>query len=200
MNATNNEQQSKNNQWYVLRGEMKYGPYEYGVLIHMLQKGEVQDYNYAWAPHLEKWTLIGELPEFSKDRLNILLNSKDQNVKGAFFQRQHDRLDLKTPVYGHNEHQFFDGETISVSENGALVLLNTPLLLPGQDILIHFLTSDKNSKGFNIIARIVRKNFTKQRINVKSGLHYALRFEQISDLGKMQIKKILNQFENVSNS
>lgn len=177
-------------QWYILRGEMKYGPYDYSVLINMLQRGEVQDYNYVWAPHLEKWTLIGELADFSKDRLTIVMNSHPE-LKQAFLQRQFDRLDLKTSIYGHNEHQFFDGETISVSENGALALLNTPLLLPGQEILLHFRQSEANSVAFNTIARIVRKNFSKQRINVHSGLHYAVRFEQLPKFALEQIKHLI---------
>lgn len=180
-------------QWYILRGDMKYGPYEYGVMLTMLQKGEVQDYNYVWAPHLENWHLLGELPDFSRDRLARLLNSNDKNeLKNSFLQRQHARQDITIPVYGHNEHQFFDGESLSLSENGALILLNTPLLLPGQDILVHFHQSEINKLPFNAIVQIVRKNFTRQRINVKSGLHYAVRFLEIPDTGKKQIKEIMN--------
>lgn len=175
-------------QWYILRGEMKYGPYEYRSLITMIQNGELFDYNYIWAAHLENWTLLGDLQEFSKDRLCRLIETKD-HISGAFKERKFPRVDLVTPIYAHNDHNFFDGQTLSVSENGALVLLNDPLLQLGQQILIHFRSSDVNAKPFNALCEIVRKNFSKQRLNVKSGLHYAVRFLNVQDQGMTQLTK-----------
>lgn len=175
-------------QWYILRGDMKYGPYEYKALISMIQNGELYDYNYVWASHIDNWTLVGDLQEFSKDRLCRLIETKD-HLAGAFKARQFPRVDLSTPVYAHNDHTFFDGQTLSVSENGALVLLNDPLLLPGQKVLLHFRTSDVNPQTFNVLCEVVRKNYSKQRLNVKSGLHYAVRFLQVQDQGSNQLTK-----------
>lgn len=172
--------------WYILRGEMKYGPYEYKALIRMIQNGELFDYNYVWAPHMENWTLVGDLQEFSKDRLCRLIETKD-HLAGAFKDRKAPRVDLAVPVYAHNDQLFFDGQTLSISENGALILLNDPLLLPGQQVLVHFRKSEKNPEGFNVLGEIVRKNYSKQRLNVKSGLHYAVRFLQVQDHGKAQL-------------
>jgi hypothetical protein len=177
-------------QWYILRGEMKYGPYEYGIIIQMLQKGEVQDYNYVWAPHLSTWTLLGDVPDFAMDRLAGLIMNRDQKTHG-FVIREFARVDHKIPLYGHNEHHFFDGESLSISENGALVLLNTPLLVPGSDLVMHFKTG--KTEPFNVVAQVVRKNFSKSRINVKSGLHYAVRFLQVPERGLNTLKKLINE-------
>lgn len=177
-------------EWYILRGEMKYGPYEYGALIHMIQTGELFDYNYAWAPHMESWMLLGDLPEFSKDRLARLIETQD-HLSGAFIRRGSPRKEVDIDVYAHNDHKFSDGKCTSISENGALVLLNDPLLLPGQEIVIHFRNGENNTTGFNVKAEIIRKNFSKQRINVKSGLHYAVRFLQVQKSGQDQIKNML---------
>lgn len=174
-------------QWYILRGEMKYGPYDYRSLITMIQNSELFDYNYVWAPHLENWTLVSDLQEFSKDRLCRLIETRDHVAEGAFKDRKFPRIDLVTPIYAHNDHDFFDGQTLSVSENGALVLLNDPLLLPGQKVLLHFRTSEVNPKSFNVLCEIIRKNYSKQRLNVKSGLHYAVRFLQVQDHGMAQL-------------
>lgn len=183
MNTATNSAQT----WYVLRGEMKYGPYEYKSLITMLQNGELYDYNFIWAPHLENWTLLGELPEFSKDRLCRLIETKD-HLAGTFKDRKAERRDVVVPVFAHNQEHFFDGHTLSISANGALILMNDPLLLPNQKVLIHFRQSDLNPNSFNVEAEIIRKNFSKQRLNVKSGLHYAVRFLQVPEAGQSQIK------------
>lgn len=171
------------NQWYILRGELKYGPYDYRSLISMLQNGELFDYNYVWSGHLENWTLLGDLQEFSKDRMCRLLES-GEDLADAFKERQGPRVNLEVPVYAHNNQSMFDGHTITVSENGALVLLNDPLLLPGQTILMNFRPFELNPQSFNVLCEIVRKNYSKQRLNVKSGLHYAVRFLQVQSPGK----------------
>lgn len=179
--------------WYILRGENKYGPFEYGAMLAMIQKGELFDYNYIWAPGMENWDLLGDVPEFSKDRLALLIQTKDP-VSHAFIQRAADRADIKIPLLAHNEDHFFDGECVSVSENGALVLLNNPLLLPGQQILIHFKTTEFLDQSFNVLAQIVRKNFSRQRLNVKSGLHYAIRFLQVQSTGEKEIKSLIKNY------
>lgn len=46
-----------------------------------------------------------------------------------------------------------------------------------------------NPEPFNILCEIVRKNYSKQRLNVKSGLHYAVRFLQVSETGTAQLTK-----------
>jgi hypothetical protein len=178
-------------QWYILRGEMKYGPYEYSALIHMIQTGELFDYNYVWAPHLESWMLLGDMQEFSKDSLARLIQAQD-HLAGAFIKRGSPRLTCDIDVYAHNDYNFFDGKCTSISDNGALVLLNDPLLLPGQEIIIHFRGgSENNATAFNVKAEVIRKNFTKQRLNVKSGLHYAVRFLQVQKEGQDQIKNLI---------
>ncbi len=174
--------------WFILRGEMQYGPYEYRSLITMIQKGELQDYNYCWAPHLDRWTLVGDLPEFSKDSLLNVIENKGHTV--GYKDRKHNRVEVNKaiPIFAHNDHRFFDGYTISISENGALILMNDPLLLPTQKLLIQFRECDLNPQAFNVEAEIVRKNYTKQRLNVKSGLHYAVRFTQVQEHGVVQLK------------
>ncbi|MGZ3772626.1 MAG: PilZ domain-containing protein [Pseudobdellovibrionaceae bacterium] len=179
---------TNSDQWYILRGEMKFGPYDYRSLISMLQAGELLDYNYVWAPHLENWTLVSELQEFSKDRLCLLLTTKDP-LASAFKTREWPRVNLATPIYAHNDNNFFDGHTVSVSEKGALVLLNDLLLLPGEKILLHFRNSEMNPQNFNVLCEIIRKNFSKQRLNVKSGLHYAVRFLSVQNQGMVQLTK-----------
>lgn len=178
------------NQWYILRGETKYGPFEYGAMIRMLQTNELYDYNYVWAPHMDSWTLLNEIPDFSRDRLARLIENNAE-VKSAFIPRRSPRIEMLIPVFGHNDHLFFDGHSTCLSENGALLFLNTPLLLPGQDLLVHFRRDEQNSEAFNVAAQIVRKNFARRRLNVKSGLQYAVRFTQVSKLGREALKNFI---------
>ncbi|MCB0369307.1 MAG: DUF4339 domain-containing protein [Bdellovibrionales bacterium] len=188
------KQESK---WFILRGENKFGPFEYTSMLDMIQNGELFDYNYIWANHLEGWMPLGEVPEFSKDRLALLIKSKDP-MSLSFFQRGADRAEVKIPVYGYNESYFFDGQTLSVSVNGALVMINNPLLLPGQKVLLHFKECEVSPKSFNVLGQIVRKNFSRQRLNVKSGIHYAVKFLETQEWGEDQLKHLVDLFQEVN--
>lgn len=176
------------NQWFILRGDLKYGPYDYRSILMMLQKGELFEYNYVWASHLENWTMLGDIQDFSKDRMCLLLKEQGE-LSDAFIERTGPRVQMEIPVYAHNNHSMCDGHTISLSENGALVLLNDPLLLPGQKVLLSFRSSELNPQPFNVLCEIIRKNYSRQRLNVKSGLHYAVRFLQVQNSGKNQLTK-----------
>lgn len=173
--------------WYILRGETQYGPYDYAVMIRMVQNNEIQDYNYVWAPHLDGWMMLGECPDFSKDRLALLIR-ENEALRNEFSNREAARKNIKTSILGHNGTTFFDGECTSISENGALVLINTPLLLPQDQVVLHFNSSKTFDQGFKVLAQVVRKNFTKQRLNTKSALQYAVRFLQVQSDGLKQIK------------
>jgi hypothetical protein len=175
--------------WYILRGDTQYGPYDYAVMIRMVQNNEIQDYNYVWAPHLETWLMLGECPDFSKDRLALLIR-ENETLRNEFSKREASRRDVRSPVLGHNGTTFFDGDCHSISQNGALILINTPLLLPEDQIVLHFCSSSTFPEGFKVLAQVVRKNFTKQRLNTKSALQYAVRFLQVQTDGLKQIKTL----------
>lgn len=188
------KQESK---WYILRGENKYGPFEFPSMIAMIQKGELFDYNYVWSPHLEGWQPLGEIEEFSKDRLSLIIKTQDP-LSHAFNRRGSDRAEVIIPIFGHNDEFFFNGQLISISVNGALVLINNPLLLPGQKMILHLSENSVNVKSFNVLAQIVRKNFSRQRLNVKSGLNYAVRFVESPDWAPQQIKDLVALYHKVN--
>ena len=152
-----------------------------------MQKNELMDYNYVWAAHLDSWTPVYQLEEFSKDRFQILLQ-KESEYLNSFIQRRGQRVEVQIPLIGHNSIRFFDGQVTSLSKNGALCLLNTPLVQVGDILKIHIKTNGQDSVSFNIEAEVIRKNFSKQRLNSKSGLYYALRFNDIQTVGVTQIE------------
>lgn len=178
---------SSNNAWFILMGDQKYGPYDYKVIIQMLQSHQLMDYNYVWAPHLSSWTQVGQLPDFSKERFQELIE-KESDVASAFFQRKNIRVNVNVPILGHNHIRFFDGQLVSVSKAGGLCLINSPLVQVGDKLKIHFKQDEKNSVAFNVECEVVRKNFSKQRLNSKSGLYYAIRFYDIQPVGVGQIQ------------
>jgi len=180
------------NDWFVLIGTQKYGPYPYQTVIEMLQSNQLMDYNYVWAEHLESWTPIYQIEDFSKDRFQLILKSESE-LKTAFLKRNGKRIEMKIPFMGHNSIRFFDGEIVSLSESGALCLINSPLAQVGDKIKLHVRVDIATDQSFNLEAQIVRKLYSKKRLNSKSGLHYAVRFDDVQPLGLKQIREWIAQ-------
>lgn len=179
---------SENVSWYVLIGDQKYGPYDYKTIIQMIQSNQLMDFNYVWAEHLENWTPLYLLEDFSKDRFNLILQSKSE-FSSYFIKRKSPRIEVKIPIMGHNTVRFFDGEIVSISQSGALCLLNSPLVQVGDHIKLHIKANQTDEIGFNLEATIIRKNYSKQRLNSKSGLYYAIKFNEVQEIGIRLISK-----------
>lgn len=180
------EIESKDN-WYILHGSQKSGPYDYKRIINMIQKNELMDYSYVWAPHLPKWSQVYSLQEFSKDRFLILKTLPE--YQDAFVVRKNARVSTDVEILGHNNIRFFDGNLTSISEEGALCLINTPLVQVGDKIKIHLKSTKDDGTPFNIEGVIIRKNFSTDRLNSKSGLYYVVGFVDLDPVGLNQIKK-----------
>jgi hypothetical protein len=175
------------NSWYVLVGEQKYGPYEYKSVIRMLQTNQLMDYNYVWAPHLNSWTQIHQLEEFSASKFQLMIQNEPDFMQ-AFVKRTQVRKAVDVPLLGHNHLRFFDGQIVSISEAGGLCLLNSPLIQLGDKLKLHIKSDNETSPAFNVECEVIRKNFSKQRLNSKSGLYYAVRFHDMQPVGLQTIQ------------
>lgn len=162
--------------WYILRHNQKTGPYTYTQMIEQVQKDEVMDYQYVWAPHLEQWTIMAEVEDFSKDRLIRLIEKMPEHF--PFLDRVEQRAESELKIQAHNDLKFFDGECLSLSKKGGLFLLNEPLLRYQTKVHIHIPSQDKNPMPMNIKGIVKSKKYSKVRLNSKSGLHYIILFDE----------------------
>lgn len=182
---------STSNEWHLLKGEHQFGPYTYEDMVRMKQTGLLFDFDYVWSPHLESWTLAGDLAEFGQDRMSRLIEkSPDTDV---FSRRQHERLNVTIPVLIHDDRQLWNGTCQNLSEGGALILIENPLLLPGDVITVHMKAKDVVKQPFNCTAEVLTKRLVKTRIKHDTSLHYAVKFLNTTALGKEQFQQIFKK-------
>jgi hypothetical protein len=177
------------NEWHILKGDAQYGPYSYEDMIVMLQNKTLFDFDLAWAPHMEKWAHLADLPEFSADRLHrIVEKSKGSEV---FQRRTATRAVCSIPAYAHNDQRMWNGTVENLSLGGALIRMENPILLPGDFVTIHLRKSPSIETAFNVTAEILTKRLTKQRIKHDTSIYYAVKFVDVQPFGTEQIKQIL---------
>lgn len=175
------------NEWHVLKGETQYGPYSYEEIIQMTQQKLLFSFDYVWAPHLTAWTTMSDLPEFSHDRIQHLMEKSPD--ADAFNRRKAPRVPVKIPVYCHDNSKFWKGSIENLSSGGALILMENPALLPGDHIHIHFRRQKDAQSAFNSTAEILTKRLIKQKIQYDTNIYYAVRFLTMSSNGSELIEK-----------
>lgn len=177
-------EQTTSNEWHVLKGESKFGPYTYADMIQMMQNKTLFNFDYVWSPHLESWTALAELPDFSPDRLSRVAEASQE----MFARRSTERVVVSLPVVCHDNSRMWTGTCENLSEGGALILMQNPILLPGHMIYLHFRAQNESEIAFNCTAEILAKRLTKQRIQHDTGIHYAVKFLQLLPTGAQQVR------------
>ena len=185
---------STSNEWHVLKGETQYGPYSYEEMIRMMQGSLVYGFDYVWSPHMENWTVLADLEEFSADRLARVVD-QNRTATDVFNRREHERVYCKLPCYVNDQQTLWEGVVENLSEGGALIMMKNPALLPGHVVHLHFRSRDENDVAFNCTAEILTKRLVKTRIQHDTGIHYAVRFINQAPAGSKQISNWINQFK-----
>lgn len=178
--------QSADNKWYVLKSTQRFGPYEYDEMISMMQTRSLFDFDYIWTQGMQSWTPLAEVPSFQENALRDHLAAKKST---AFVERRTPRVTLSVPLYIHNNHTLWTGKTVAVSGNGALIVMNNPILLPGQSISINFKKQAPEDLSFNVTAEILSKKFTRQRIKYDTQVQYAVKFLTKDPSADLQINR-----------
>jgi hypothetical protein len=143
-------------EWFVLKGENKYGPFAYLELVRMLQDKNLYEYDYVWTAALASWKRIAECEDFRSEKIRSLLTSGLPEVDDAFFRRRHARVKYGTTVIVHNDKTVWKGRTVEVSSGGASLIIDYRQLEPGHTVFLHFKAGDE-VPPFNAICSVVNK-------------------------------------------
>jgi hypothetical protein len=183
---------STSDEWHLQKAGTEYGPYTYEEILKMLQDHHIYESDYVWSPHLDVWTEIGSLPEFSSDRISRIVE-KTGNNSDVFHERSHDRVRCNFDVIAHDNSKYWTGKMESISEGGALILMSNPLLLPGELITIHCSENSHIKTSFNTRAEVIAKRLIKGRIEHDTGIYYAVKFFQLQPVGRTQIQQFVKE-------
>ena len=182
---------STSNEWHILKGNTQYGPYTYEQMLLMLQEKTLFGFDYVWSPHMETWAQLGVLAEFSPDRISSL--AKNAGNTKVFINRNHDRANCDWKTYIHNDQKFWLGKIESISLGGALILMENPLLLPGDTLTVHIGKNGDLQIPFNAKGEVLSKRLTKERVTHDSQIYYAFKFNQIQTFGENLIKSYVEK-------
>lgn len=175
--STNLEE--KKEEWFVLKGKDRFGPFSYREIIRMLQEKQVYEFDYVWKAPMKTWSRVAELEVFAAEEIEKMAGSDDPGVQQLFFRRRHARAQHGASLIVHDNHKVWKGESLEISEGGAGIRMSNSMLLPGQKIFVHFKPSD-GLPSFNVMCEVVNKKFVTGVRSSSTPVTYGVRFLAIN--------------------
>lgn len=157
-------------EWFVLKGEHRFGPFGYVEVVRMLQQKVVYPFDFVWNATLSDWKRLAELSEFSQDHIRSLFE-KGGKKTDVFVQRKHKRKKHNGRVIIHDNLSLWKGESFEISKGGVGVTLKNALVVPGQQVFVHF-SGTEGWPSFNAVCEVVSKKFVQDNAPVEYGLRF----------------------------
>jgi c-di-GMP-binding flagellar brake protein YcgR len=195
-NADDNNQSTNVNpteEWFVLKGENKFGPYKHMDMVKFLQQKMIFEFDYAWKASFSDWKRIADIEAFSQEELQKL-QKYSSDMEDSFFRRNHKRVNFKGDIIVHNNNMLWEGHAVEISTGGVGVIMQNSLCIPGDQLYLHFKPS-LGVSAFNAVCEVVSKKYVKGVRDTDAPIRYGLRFLKISKETEKSIEEYseLNQ-------
>lgn len=165
------------NEWFALKGSLRFGPFAYTELIRLLQEKSMHDSDFVWHAGLTDWQKVAELPEFSSNAIRKLRESGQAALDEVFFRRRHARIQHDGSILMHNNQKVFRGKSLEISAGGAGIVLDTSALDVGHQAFLHFKPAS-DLPPFNAVCEIVSRRPVNPTDRLAS-MHYGVKFLKI---------------------
>ncbi len=169
-------------EWFVLKGENRFGPFGYSELIKMLQQKVVFSFDFIWHVGMSDWMRVAEIDEFKPEAIRKL--AQEQGQSDLFFKRQFKRYSFEGRVFVHDNFKLWQGSGFEISQGGVGLRLTNALVVPGQQLTVHF-SRYGEWPSFNALCEVVSKKY----VSDGSPVEYGLRFLSVSPEVQDEFKK-----------
>lgn len=181
-------------EWFVNRGQQKFGPFSYLGLIKALQDKSVFEFDYVWTAGMESWIRIAEHEKFATETIRSLLKSLSTSSEHieVFAQRKHPRILLENDVLVHDNSSVSTGRMVEASIGGSGLVVKNSTLVPGQTVNVHF-ASILGLPAFNAIGEVVSKKYVRSARDRRAPIHYGIRFVKIDAAAETRVKNFFKE-------
>jgi hypothetical protein len=160
-------------EWFVLKGENRFGPFTYTDIVKMLQQKVVFPFDFIWHQGMENWLRLAELEHFKPETIRDLFAKAGK--KDMFTERKFRRKQFQGRVLIHDNLTLWKGEGFEISKGGVGVSMSNSVVVPGQHVFVHFKKYEQ-WPAFNAVCEVVSKKF----VSDDSPVQYGLRFLSVS--------------------
>ncbi len=181
-------------EWYVLKGENKFGPFAFTDVIKMLQQKVVFEFDFVWHPGMSAWKRVAEMPAFASANIKDLKSTLMPEIEEIFFRRRYRRMSYNGTILVHDNKTVWKGQGVEISAGGAGVVMENATLVPGQSLFLHFKPCD-GVPPFNAHCEVVSKKFVEGVKEKSTPIRYGLKFTSVSANTQKMLEEISTRTE-----
>jgi hypothetical protein len=185
---------SNQEEWFVLKGDHRFGPYEYFELIRLTQEKSLNDWDFVWTKRFPKWVRIATLNEFKPETIHSLRETMSERLGGTlneiFFRRRYARAAFEGSILVHNNQRLFKGKSLEMGAGGISLVLQDGDLTVGDKVHVHIKPS-KDTPAFNSSCEVMsRRALSAGDSNAQ--IVFGIKFLEIDERVKSQIDRWAN--------
>ncbi len=170
-------------EWFVLKGENKYGPFAFLDMVKMLQDKKLFEFDYIWTKKLAAWSRVADCADFQPEKIKALRDAGKAKAPEVFFRRRHARAMYRASILLHNNTEVWKGRSLEVSPGGAALIIPSVAIKVGDSLFLHFKAGD-GVPPFNATCTIVSKKELRG-----NEVRYGVKFTSIAQSIQAAIKK-----------
>lgn len=166
-------------EWFILKGENRFGPFGYHDVVRMLQQKVVFPFDLIWHAGLDNWRRVVELEDFHPDTIRSMYSNSKKKTE-VFTERKFPRKAFTGRVVVHDNLSLWKGEGFEISKGGVGINMSNSLVVPGQHVFVHF-RQHEGWPAFNAVCEVVSKKFVSDASPVQYGLRFLSLSQEVQD-------------------
>lgn len=178
--STQENQQNIMAEWYILKGENKFGPFAFTDVIKMLQQKLIFEFDYVWKKGMKAWVRIADMTAFQFENIKKLQETLMPEIQEIFFRRRHRRVKYGATILVHDNQSVWKGKSVEISQGGAGIIMDNAMIVPGQKLYLHFKPGD-GVPPFNAVCEVVSKKYDENVKEKNASVLYGVKFTNISE-------------------
>jgi hypothetical protein len=192
--SSNEAASNQQEEWFVLKGDHRFGPYEYLELIRLTQEKSLNDWDFVWTKRFPKWVRIATLNEFKPQTIQSLRETLSERLGGTvneiFFRRRYARASFEGSILVHNNQKLFKGKSLEMGAGGISLILQDGDLSVGDKVHVHIKPS-KDTPAFNSSCEVMSRRALSAG-DSSSQVVFGIKFLAIDQRVKSQIDRWAN--------
>lgn len=189
--ATSVQTEHQPEEWFVLKGDHRFGPYEYLELVRLTQEKSLNDWDFVWTKRFPKWVRIAALSEFKPEAIQALRETLSERLGGTlnevFFRRRYARAAFEGSILVHNNQRLFKGKSLEMGAGGISLVLQDGDLSVGDKVHVHIKPS-KDTPAFNSSCEVMSRRAVSAG-DSRAQIVFGIKFLELDDRVKSQIDR-----------
>lgn len=165
---------SQDGEWYILKGDNRFGPFSYLDVVRMLQQKAVFPFDMIWNESMTGWKRLAEITQFQPEAIRNLY-SQSGKKNDVFQMRKFPRKSFVGKVVVHDNLTIWNGEGYEISKGGVGIQMSNCVVAPGHKVIVHFRQTE-DMPAMNAVCEVVSKKF----VNDNSPVQYGMRFVSLT--------------------